>query len=71
MGKVVAIRAAAGDRIAPGQIVIVLESMKMELHVTAPFEAVVQAVRCSLGDMVARGAVLAEVGAAPQDDDKE
>ena len=72
MGKVVAIRAAAGDRVAAGQIVIVLESMKMELHVVAPFDAVVQAVRCSLGDMVERGAVLAEVGAAaPRDDDKE
>ena len=71
MGKVVAIRAVAGDRVAAGQIVIVLESMKMELHVNAPFDAVVQAVRCGLGDMVARGAVLAEVGADPHHDDKE
>jgi acetyl/propionyl-CoA carboxylase alpha subunit len=71
MGKVVAIRAGTGDRVAAGQIVIVLESMKMELHVTAPFDAVVQAVRCGLGDMVERGAVLAEVGAAPPHDDKE
>jgi len=71
MGKVVAIRAGAGDRVAAGQIVIVLESMKMELHVTAPFDAVVQTVRCALGDMVERGAVLAEVGAAPNHDDKE
>jgi 3-methylcrotonyl-CoA carboxylase alpha subunit len=51
--------------------VIVLESMKMELHVIAPFDAVVQAVRCRLGDMVERGAVLAEVGAAPPADHKE
>jgi 3-methylcrotonyl-CoA carboxylase alpha subunit len=71
MGKVVAIRAGAGDRGAAGQIVIVLESMKMELHVIAPFDAVVQAVRCRLGDMVERGAVLAEVGAAPPADHKE
>jgi 3-methylcrotonyl-CoA carboxylase alpha subunit len=71
MGKVVAIRAGAGDRVAAGQIVIVLESMKMELHVIAPFDAVVQAVRCRLGDMVERGAVLAEVGAAPPADHKE
>ena len=71
MGKVVAMRAGPGDRVAAGQIVIVLESMKMELHVNAPFDAVVQSVRCGLGDMVERGAVLAEVGAAPPPDDKE
>jgi pyruvate/2-oxoglutarate dehydrogenase complex dihydrolipoamide acyltransferase (E2) component len=43
--------------------VIVLESMKMELHVDAPFDATVDAIRCTLGEMVARGAVLAEVRA--------
>jgi 3-methylcrotonyl-CoA carboxylase alpha subunit len=63
MGKVVAIRAAPGDRVGRGQTVIVLESMKMELHVDAPFDATVDAIRCTLGEMVARGAVLAEVRA--------
>jgi len=63
MGKVVAIRARPGDRVARGQTVIVLESMKMELHVDAPFDATVGNVRCALGEMVARGAVLAEVSA--------
>ena len=63
MGKVVAIRAGNGDRVEAGQIVLVLESMKMELHVNAPFDAVVRAVRCGLGDMVGRGDVLAELSA--------
>ena len=61
MGKVVAIRAAPGDRVEAGQTVIVLESMKMELHVNAPFAATVRSVRCAIGDMVARAAVLADV----------
>jgi len=61
MGKVVSIKAGAGDRVAAGQTVIVLESMKMELHVAAPFDAAVQGIRCAIGDMVARGAVLAQV----------
>lgn len=65
MGKVVAIRAQPGDRVEAGQIVIVLESMKMELHVNAPFAATVQSVRCALGEMVERGAVLAEVSPDP------
>jgi 3-methylcrotonyl-CoA carboxylase alpha subunit len=67
MGKVVAIRARPGERVARGQTVIVLESMKMELHVDAPFAATVAAVRCAIGEMVARGAVLAEVVAAVDD----
>jgi len=41
--------------------VIVLESMKMELHVTAPFEGSLSSLRCRVGDMVERHQVLAEV----------
>jgi 3-methylcrotonyl-CoA carboxylase alpha subunit len=61
MGRVIAIRAAPGDAVATGQSIVVLESMKMEQHVNAPFAATVVAVRCAIGDMVERGAVLAEV----------
>jgi acetyl/propionyl-CoA carboxylase alpha subunit len=61
MGKVVALKAAVGDAVKIGQTVIVLESMKMELHVTAPFDGSVAAVRCKVGDMVERHQVLAEV----------
>ena len=61
MGKVVALRVQPGDRVAAGQTVVVLESMKMELHVDAPFDATVSHLRCAVGEMVARGAILAEV----------
>ena len=64
MGKVVAVKAAVGETVAVGQTVIVLESMKMELHVTAPFEGSVSSLRCRVGDMVERHQVLAEVTAA-------
>jgi 3-methylcrotonyl-CoA carboxylase alpha subunit len=62
MGKVVAIKAAAGDIVSLGQTVIVLESMKMELHVNAPFEGSVAGIRCAVGDMVERHQPLAEIG---------
>jgi 3-methylcrotonyl-CoA carboxylase alpha subunit len=65
LGKVVAIEAATGDAVVAGQTVIVLESMKMELHVSAPFGAALQSVNCALGDMVERGAVLARLEAEP------
>jgi 3-methylcrotonyl-CoA carboxylase alpha subunit len=64
MGKVVAVKAAAGEAVKSGQTVIVLESMKMELHVTAPFDGTVASVRCKVGDMVERYQVLAEVAPA-------
>jgi 3-methylcrotonyl-CoA carboxylase alpha subunit len=64
MGKVMAIHAAPGQHCAEGQSVIVLESMKMELHVSAPFDATVQSLHCQLGEMVERGAVLAELAPA-------
>ena len=61
MGKVVAVKAAVGETVVLGQTVIVLESMKMELHVTAPFEGSLSSLRCRVGDMVERHQVLAEV----------
>ncbi|MBI2751840.1 MAG: ATP-grasp domain-containing protein, partial [Burkholderiales bacterium] len=64
MGKVVAVKAAVGETVAIGQTLIVLESMKMELHVTAPFEGSVSSLRCRVGDMVERHQVLAEVSPA-------
>jgi len=64
MGKVVAVKAAVGETVAIGQTVIVLESMKMELHVTAPFDGSLSSLRCRVGDMVERHQVLAEVSPA-------
>ncbi len=61
MGKVVAVKAQIGDAVGIGQTVLVLESMKMELHVTAPFDGVVSGLRCAVGDMVERHQALAEI----------
>ena len=63
MGKVVALRAAPGEALRAGQTVVVLESMKMELHVNAACDARLQSLDCALGDMVERGAVLARLEA--------
>lgn len=61
MGRVVAINAATGDPVSAGDTVIVLESMKMELHVSAPFDGTLGRLRCAVGDMVERHQALAEV----------
>ena len=49
---VVAVNVGAGDAVARGQILIVLEAMKMELPVRAPGDGTVAAVHCGPGDLV-------------------
>jgi acetyl-CoA/propionyl-CoA carboxylase, biotin carboxylase, biotin carboxyl carrier protein len=58
-GTVVAVGAAVGEQVAPGQPVVAVEAMKMEHTLAAPFPAVVEEVRVVVGDPVALGTVLA------------
>jgi len=67
MGKIVAVEAKVGDPVNLGQIIVVLESMKMELHVVAPFAGVVSSLRCGVGNMVERHQLLVELAAAPSE----
>ena len=53
----------AGDVVTKGQPVIVLEAMKMEHALTAPFDGVAVEVNAAVGDQVAADAVLAIVKA--------
>jgi len=64
-GKIVAAPAKAGDKVAKGQPVVVLEAMKMEHALTAPFDGVVSEFNVAVGDQVADGAVLAMVAPHP------
>lgn len=57
-GQVVAVLVEAGEKVAAGQPLVLLEAMKMELRVVAPYAGRVQAVRCREGDVVERGAQL-------------
>ncbi len=50
-----------GTEVAAGQPVVVLEAMKMENALAAPFDGRVERVECAVGDLVTKGAVLAEV----------
>ncbi|HEY1224557.1 MAG TPA: biotin carboxylase N-terminal domain-containing protein [Brevundimonas sp.] len=60
-GKVVATPAAAGDTVAKGAPIVVVEAMKMEHALTAPFDGVVETVGVAVGEQVADGTVLAVV----------
>ncbi|HWI16792.1 MAG TPA: acetyl-CoA carboxylase biotin carboxylase subunit [Vicinamibacterales bacterium] len=58
---VVAIKTAAGEKVAEGDTVIVLEAMKMELPIKAPRSGVVKAIHCAKGDLVQPNVTLLEI----------
>jgi acetyl-CoA/propionyl-CoA carboxylase, biotin carboxylase, biotin carboxyl carrier protein len=55
---VLKVHAAAGDRVKKGDTLLVLEAMKMELPLRAAHDAVVRAVSCREGELVAADTVL-------------
>ena len=61
VGNVLEVAVAPGDRIAPGDEVVLLESMKMEIPVIAEAAGVVRAVKVTPGDVVQEGTVLVEL----------
>ncbi len=57
-GSVIELRCAVGDTVAAGQVLVVLEAMKMEHHITAPFAGTVTVLPIAVGDQVENGALL-------------
>ena len=62
-GTVIGVKVAPGDRVQARQQLLVLEAMKMETPLTAPYDAAVKAVHVEEGDRVAGGALLVELEA--------
>lgn len=60
-GVVVAVLAAAGDRITRRQAVMIVEAMKMLNHVSPEVDGVLKAVHVAPGDAVKAGQVLFEL----------
>jgi biotin carboxyl carrier protein len=58
-GTVWKIEVAVGDRVAEGDTLMVLESMKMEIPVAAPCDGVVSAIPVAEQQAVAEGETLA------------
>ncbi len=60
-GVVIAVPAQVGDTVAQGQVLAVLESMKMQMQVRAPFAGRVARVNAVAGAQVEKGALLVRV----------
>ena len=63
-GSVLLVHVAPGDKVSEGDVLVVLESMKMELSVQAPADGVVADVAVAVGDRVTVGQPLVEVTVA-------
>lgn len=60
-GKVLRLKCKVGDPVKRGDIVCVVESMKMETEIPAHQSGVVSAIRVSVGEMVGHGSILVEI----------
>lgn len=57
-GLIVAVNVAEGERVEPGQTVVILESMKMQNELKAPIGGTVESVAVSPGSTVEKNALL-------------
>ncbi len=60
-GAITSVLVAEGDRVERGQLLLVLEAMKMEHRVTAPWSGTVTKLSVAKGDQVKNGAILVAV----------
>ena len=65
-GSVVRVLVKQGQEIAAGDVLVLLEAMKMETEITAPSAGTVDAVLVAVGDAVVGGQVLVQIGATGQ-----
>jgi biotin carboxyl carrier protein len=61
-GRVVSVKVKVGDSVAAGDVVLLLEAMKMENEIKAPAGGMVTEVRVANGQRVAEGEVMVVVG---------
>ena len=61
-GVIVAVKVKVGDAVKNGEVVAVLEAMKMENEIQAEFDGVVTSVNVSQGDSILEGAPIVTIG---------
>ena len=67
-GTVVEVSVAAGQTVAPGQLLMTIESMKLQTAINAPADAIVGEVCVADGDTFDQGDVLVRLAAGDEED---
>lgn len=60
-GKILKVAVKPGQKVAIGDVLMVMEAMKLQLNIEASYAGKVKAVRFAAGDLVADGDLLVEV----------
>jgi len=60
-GKVVSVKARVGDRVKTGDVIMVIEAMKMEYLIRAPYSGKIKKVNFKENDLIEIGQATAEV----------
>jgi 3-methylcrotonyl-CoA carboxylase alpha subunit len=60
-GKVVKVNVAEGDKVSEGDVIVIVESMKMENNLLAEIDGIVEAVNAETGEMVDSSKVLVKI----------
>ncbi len=58
-GKILAVKASNGQAVKKGDVIMVLEAMKMENDIVAPQDGTIASINAAVGDSVEPGATLA------------
>ena len=70
-GNVLATHVREGDAVREGELLLVLEAMKMQHRITAPFDGVVKELHVVEGEQVDNGALLVLLAEASEEEDAE
>ena len=60
-GKILNVKAGVGTAVKKGDVIMILEAMKMENEVVAPQDGTIASINVAAGDSVEAGAVLASL----------
>ena len=58
-GKILSVKGAAGQAVKKGDVILILEAMKMENEIVAPQDGTIASINVNEGDKVEAGAVVA------------
>ena len=64
-GAITTINVEVGDAVEAGQVLVVMEAMKLIFPLPAPRAGTVAAVRCEIGEIVPRGQTLVQLEPLP------